>query len=109
MAKDSDKSEDEMVYIVVKDECDDEGDKISLIFHVSKNDTWIIDNVYVHHMIGDKTKFEHMEHYDGSSVRFEKNEPSCIKGKCCISLTNELRCDNAYWVERLKHSLLSVA
>ena len=59
-------------------------------------------------MIGDKTKFEHIEHYDGRSVRFGNNEPCCIKGKGRISLTRELVCDNAYWVEGLKHNLLSV-
>ena len=31
------------------------------------------------------------------------------KGKGCTSLTNELVCDNAYWVEGLNHNLLSVA
>ena len=31
MAKDSDNSEDEKVYIVVKDEYDDEGDKMALL------------------------------------------------------------------------------
>ena len=44
MAKDSDNSEDEIVYINVKDESDDEGDKMELIPQVSKNDTWIIDS-----------------------------------------------------------------
>ena len=44
IAKDSDSSEeDEMVYIIVKDELDYENDKMALISHVSKNDTWIID------------------------------------------------------------------
>ena len=81
MAKDSDNSEDEIVYIAVKDESDDEGDKMALISHVSKNDTWIIDSGCSHHMTGDKTKFEHFEHYDGGSVRFGNNEPCCIKGK----------------------------
>ena len=56
MAKDFDNSEDEMVYIVVKDESDDEGDKMALISHVSKNDTWISDSWCSHHMIGDKKK-----------------------------------------------------
>ena len=42
-------------------------------------------------------------------MRFGNNEPCCIKGKGCISLTNELRCDNYYWVEGLKHNPLSVA
>lgn len=110
MAKDSDSSEDDkIVYIVVKDESDDEGDKMALISHVRKNDTWIIDSGCSHHMTGDKIKFEHMEHYDGGSVRFGNNEPCYIKGKGCILLTNELRRDNAYWVEGLKHNLLSVA
>ena len=39
MSKDFDNNEKEMVYIVVKDEFDDEGDKMALISHVSKNDT----------------------------------------------------------------------
>ena len=109
IAKDSDDSEDEMVYTAVKDESDDEGDKIALISHVSKNDTWIIYSGYSHHMTSEKSKFEHMEHYDGGSVIFGNNEPCYIKGKGCISLTNEVRCDNYYWVEELKHNLLSIA
>ena len=96
MAKDSDDNEDEMVYIAVKDESNDEEDKMPLISHVRKNDTWIIDNGCSHHMTGDKIMFEQMEHYDGGSVRFGNNKPCCIKGKGHISLTNELVCDNAY-------------
>lgn len=107
--KDLDSSDDdEMIYIAIKDESDDEGDKMTLISHFSKNDTWIIDSGYSCHLTHDKTKFEHMEHYDVGSVRFGNNEPYYIKGKDCISLTNELRCNNAYWVEGLKHNLLSV-
>ena len=49
-----------------------------------------------------------MEHYDGGSVRFGNNETCWIKGKCCISLANELRCDNSYWVKGIKHNLLSM-
>ena len=56
MANDLDNSEDEIVYIVVKDESDDEGDKMALISHVSKNDTWIIDSECSHHMTRDKKK-----------------------------------------------------
>ena len=59
MAKDSndfDDGEDEIVYIAVKDESNnDEEDKMALISHVSKNDTWIIDSGCSHHMIGNKT------------------------------------------------------
>ena len=60
-------------------------------------------------MTRDKTKFEHMEYYDGGSVIFGNNEPCNIKGKGCISLTKELICDNAYWAKGLKHNLISVA
>ena len=57
MAYDLDSSEDdEMVYISIKDESDDEGDKMTLISHVRKNDTWIIDSGFSHHMTGDKKK-----------------------------------------------------
>ena len=54
MAKDYDNSEDEMVYIAIKDQSDDEGDKIALISHISKNDTWITNSGFSHHMTGDK-------------------------------------------------------
>ena len=37
MAKDFYNDEDEMVYIAIKDEFDDEGDKMTLMSHVSKN------------------------------------------------------------------------
>ena len=109
MAKDSNNSEDEMVYIAIKDGFDDEKDKMALISHVSKNDTRIIDSGFTHHMTRDKTKFEHMELYDGGSIRFGNNKPCCIKGKISISLTNELVYDNSYWIEGPKHNLLSVA
>ena len=109
MAKDSDTSEDEIVYIVVKDESNDEGDRMEIISHVSKNDNQIIDSGCSHHMTGHKTKFEHTKYYDGGSARFGNKEPCNIKVKGCILLTKELVCDNSYWVEQLKHNLLSVA
>lgn len=94
----------------MKDESDnDEEDNMALISYVRKNDTWIIDSGFSHHMIGDKTKFENFEDYDGGSVRFCNNEPCYIKGRGRISLTKKYICDNAYWVEGLKHNLLSMA
>ena len=56
MAKYSNNSEDEIVYIVVKDESNYEEDKMALISHVSKNDTWIIDSGCSYQMTGDKKK-----------------------------------------------------
>ena len=94
-SKDSNNSEDEIVYITMKDESnnDEEDDRMALISHVRKSDTWIIDRRCSHHMTGDKTKFEHFEDYDGGIVRFGNNEPCCIKGRGRISLTKELICD----------------
>ena len=79
------------------------------ISHVGKNDTRIIDSGCYHRVTNEKSNFEQLEHFDGGSVRFGNNEPYCIKGKGWIILTKELICDNAYWVEGLKHNLLSVA
>ena len=59
-SKDSNSSEDEIVYIVVKDESDndeEEDNEMTLISHVSKNDTWIIDSGCSHHMTGDNFFF----------------------------------------------------
>ena len=83
-----------MVYIVVKDELDDENDKMTLISHISKNNTFIIDSDCSHHMTSDESKFENLVHYDGGSVRFGNDEPCYVKGKGCIALTNDLICDN---------------
>ena len=58
MAIDSYSSEnEEMVCIAIKDESKDEDNKMALISHVSKNDTWIIDSGFSHHMTSDKSKF----------------------------------------------------
>ena len=81
-SEDSNNSENEIVYISIKDNSDsDEEDKLALISHVSKNHTWIIDSGYSHHMTCDKTKFEQFEDCDGGSVRFGNNEPHFIKGR----------------------------
>ena len=45
--------EDEIVYIAIKDESNDEADKMTHISHVSKNDTWIIDSGCSDHMTRD--------------------------------------------------------
>ena len=82
---------------------------MEFISHVSKNDTWRIDSGCSHHMTSDKTKFKHLEHCDGGSIIFGNNEPCYVKGKGCITLNDEIRCDNAYWVEGLRHNLPSVA
>ena len=55
-----DKEVDEMVYVAIKE--DPNGERYesgsSLISHVSKNDSWIIDSGCSHHMTGDLIKFD---------------------------------------------------
>ena len=86
MAKDSKDlatSEDEIFYIIVKDESDndnEEDDEMALISHVSKNDTWIIDSGCSHHMTGDMGKFVKFDSYDGGIVRVGNNVACHIKG-----------------------------
>lgn len=59
-------------------------------------------------MIGDKNKFITMEHCDGGSVRFGNGSPCVIRVKGSIVLTDEITCEDVYWVDRLKYNLLSV-
>ena len=99
--------EDEMVYISIKYDSNDDIEKTTLISHI--NDTWVIDSGCSYHMIGDESKFENMKQYDGGSVRFGNNDPCLIKGKERFILHNSIKCENVYWVEGLRHNLLSVA
>ena len=81
---------------------------MTLISHVKKNDAWMIDSGFSHNMTGDKSEFENLEHCNGGSLIFGNDETWYLKVKEYISLTNKLRCDNSYWIEGLKHKLLSV-
>lgn len=57
---------------------------------MSKGDRWIIESGFSCHMIGDKSKFETMEQYKGSCVKFGNDAP-------CLSNLNTLaRCLKAY-------------
>lgn len=59
-------------------------------------------------MIGDKEKIISLEEFDGGVVRFGNNSPCMVKGKGSISLNGKSNADDIYWVEGLKHNLLSV-
>ena len=49
-------------------------------------------------MIGDTSKLEKLEHYNGSSIKFGHNEPCYVKGEGSIKLNDKIKCDNVYWV-----------
>ena len=92
----------------MKDESD-EDEATTLMTCVNKNDKWIIDSGCSHHMTRDKNKFITLTCYDENSVRFGNDAPCLIKGKGYIKLTDNILCDNAYYVEGLNYNLLSVS
>ena len=54
--QESNKNDDEVVYVAMKNEFD-EDEATALMTCVNKNDRWIIDSGCSHHMNGDKSKF----------------------------------------------------
>ena len=95
--EDFNEHDDEVVYVAVKDESD-EDEATTLVTCVNKNDKWIIDSGSSHHINGDKSKFITFTQYDGNSVRFENDASCLIKGKGSIKLIEKISCDNAYYV-----------
>ena len=107
----SDNHDDEVVYVAMKDEYD-EDEEIALVSCVNKNDRWIIDSGCSHYMTGDKSKFSTLNYCDGNSVRFSNDAPCLIKGKGSIKLTKKILCNNAnnaYYVKGLNYTFLSVS
>lgn len=60
-------------------------------------------------MTSDKHKFVRLKDYDGDCVRFGNDAPYLMKGKGSITLLDNAKCDDVYWIEGLKYNLLSVA
>lgn len=60
-------------------------------------------------MIGDKYKFFHLEDYDGGFMKFGDNSGIHIRGKGTLLLKNDIPIHDVYYVEGLKHNLLSVS
>ena len=52
----SDENDDEVVYVAMKDE-PDEDEVTTLVTYMNNNDKWIIDSGCSRHMTGDKSKF----------------------------------------------------
>ena len=60
-------------------------------------------------MTSDKLKIVKLEDYDGGYVRFGNDAPCSVRGKGTITLLDNAKCNDVYWVEGLKYNLLSAA
>lgn len=60
-------------------------------------------------MTGDKKKFIKLEDWNVDSVRFGDNSSIKIKGKGTLNIDGKLKAHDIYYVEGLKHNLLSVS
>lgn len=59
-------------------------------------------------MTGDKNKFIYLKEFDGGVVRFGNSSPCMVKGKGFIFFNGTSNVDDVFWVEGLKHNLLSI-
>ncbi|GLJ33801.1 hypothetical protein SUGI_0679410 [Cryptomeria japonica] len=101
-----DEENEDIVFVVVKE---DVVDKKALVSQFDNSNEWIIDSDCSHHMTGDRSKFLSLEEYDGGVIHFGNDAPCMVKGRGSISLNGKRSVDNVYWVDGLKHNLLSVA
>ncbi|GLJ46749.1 hypothetical protein SUGI_0985870 [Cryptomeria japonica] len=97
-----------IAFVVAKEDSTEESD-MALISSSNRCGDWVIDSGCTHHMTGDRNKFLGMENCDGGLVRFDNDAPCEVKGKGSIALNDKTNCEDVYWVEGLKYSLLSVA
>ena len=75
-----------------------------------KKSSWILDSGCTSHMIGNKTKLNNLNNFNGGSVKFGNNDDAKIMGKGYVSLNGgKISCDNVLFVDGLKHNLLSVS
>lgn len=70
--------------------------------------SWIIDFICSNHMMGDKDDPITLEKYDGGSIKFTKEKSTLICG-IGISIDGKKKIDGVYYVEDLRHGLLSVS
>ena len=78
-----------------------------LISQVEKK-YWIIDSSCSHHMTSDMNKFVKFKSHDGGIVRVGKNVACHIIRIGFITLDGKTYIDDVYFVDGLKHNLLSV-
>lgn len=75
----------------------------------NKKILWVVDSGCSNHMTRDKEKFVKLEDYASGFVKFGDNSGIQIKGRGSLILNNNTPIHDVYYVERLKHNLLSVS
>ena len=81
---------------------------MTLVSQVEKKSDWIIDSRCSHHMTGDMNKFVDFKSCDGGTIRVGNNATCYIKGIGSITLDGKSKTEDVYFVDGLKHNLLSV-
>ena len=69
---------------------------------------WFIDSGCSRHMRGDKSLFNQLEDHHGSHVTFGDNSRFKIEGISSIGNSSHIYISDVYYVNDLKHNLLSI-
>ena len=98
-------SDDEIGFVEIREES---LDKVPLVLQVEKKSNWIIDSGCSHHMTGDMNNFFDFKSQDGGIVKVGNNATCQVKGIGSITLDGKTNTEDVYFVDSLKHNLLSV-
>ena len=98
-------SDEEIGFVAIKE---NKSEKMALVSQVEKKSYWIIDNGCSHHMTSDMNKFVEFQSCDGGTVRVGNNATCFMKGIGSITLDGKNNTENVYFVDGLKHNLLSL-
>ena len=98
-------SDDEIRFVAIKEESPK---KMALVSQVEKKSDWIIDSGCSNHMTGDMNKFVNFKSHDGGIVRVGNNVAYQVKDIGSITLDGKTNTKDVYFVDGLKHNLLSV-
>ena len=80
----------------------------ALIYQVERKANWVIDSSCSHHMIGDMNKCFKFRNQDGGIFRVGNNVVYHITAIGSITLDDKTNTDDVYFIDGLRHNLLSV-
>ena len=83
-------------------------EKVALLSWVENKYNWIIYSGCSHHMTSDMNKFVYFKGWDVGIVRVANNATCQVKGIGSITPDGKNKIDDVYFVDGLKHNLLSI-